>query len=125
MDAGTDGGSLTTRLVKFQGKHLFVNVNNPHGSLHVEVVDQQGQPLMPFTFGNCIAATADKTLHPVEWKGVKDLSALSDTPAGFRFHLAGGELYSFRVSPDRSGGGPGFISNRDTIAKQKSQRISR
>jgi len=81
---------------------------------------------MPFTLGNCIAVTADKTLHPVEWKGVKDLSALSDTPVGFRFHLAGGELYSFWVSPDRSGasygyvsgGSPGFTSNRDTIGKQ-------
>jgi hypothetical protein len=125
MDTGTNSGTLTTRIVQFQGKHLFVNVNNPHGSLRVEVLDKHGLPIPPFTLDNCIAVTTDKTLHPVEWKGVNDLSALSDMPVRFRFDMAGGELYSFWVSPDRSGasygyvagGGPGFTSNRDTIGK--------
>ena len=104
MDARPKNGTLTTRLVKFRGKHLFVNVNNPHGSLRVEVLDKQGQPIPAFALSNSIPVTADKTLHPVEWKGVEDLSALSDQPARFRFHLDNGELYSFWVSPDRSGG---------------------
>jgi hypothetical protein len=125
MDAGPDGGTLTTRSVKFQGKYMFVNVNNPRGSLRVEVLDEQGQPIRPFTVGNCIAVSADKTLHRVGWKGAHDLSALSDTPVRFRFHLADGELYAFWVSPDRSGasygyvagGGPGFTSNRDTVGR--------
>ena len=82
--------------------------------------------MAPFTVGNCIAVTADETLHRVEWKGATDLSTLSDTPVRFRFHLANGELYSFWVSPDLSGasygyvagGGPGFTSNRDTVGRK-------
>ena len=126
MDAGPDGGTLTTRPVTFQGKHMFVNVNNPHGSLRVEVVDERGQPIEPFTLDNCMAVTADKTLHPIAWQGASDLAALADTPVRFRFHLVNGELYSFWVSPDRTGasygyvagGGPGFTSSRDTVGQQ-------
>ena len=67
----------------------------------------------------------DKTLRRVEWKGAKDLSALSGEPARFRFHLRLGELYSFWVSPDESGashgyvgaGGPGYTSFVDTVGE--------
>jgi hypothetical protein len=126
MDAGSEEGTLTTRLVKFGGKHLYVNINNPRGRLRVEVVDEKGQPIEPFTLSNCIPITADRTLYPVEWKGVSDLSTLSSTPVRFRFYLSAGELYSFWVSLHRSGasygyvagGGPGFTGNRDTIGNR-------
>jgi hypothetical protein len=64
---------------------------------------------------------ADKTLQRVQWKGIDDLSALSNQPVQFRFHLKNGNLYAFWVSPESTGpshgylaaGGPGFSSNRD------------
>src|SRR2546426_11227408 len=40
MDAGETGGTLTTRPVRFSGKHLFVNVDNAKGELRVEILDQ-------------------------------------------------------------------------------------
>jgi hypothetical protein len=44
-DAGDTEGSLTTRLLQFTGKHLFVNVAAPHGTLRAEVLDEQRQPM--------------------------------------------------------------------------------
>jgi hypothetical protein len=121
MDTGPEGGTLTTRPDCFSGKHLFVNVDNPKGELRVEVLNQAGQVMAPFTAEACVPVTADKTLQMIRWKDVNDLSALVNQPVRFRFHLKNGRLYAFWVSLEASGasqgyvaaGGPGFSSNRD------------
>jgi hypothetical protein len=90
--------------------------------LRVEILNQTGQVLPPFTMGNCLPITNDKTLQPVRWKGVDDLSSLTNKPVRFRFHVKNGKLYAFWVSPGETGashgyvaaGGPGFFSNLDT-----------
>ena len=123
MDAGAAGGTLTTRPVRFSGKHLFVNVDAPEGELRVEVLDAEGQPIAPFTRENCTPVSADKTLEPVQWQDVDDLSALAGKAVHFRFHLRNGRLYAFWVSPDASGashgyvaaGGPGFTGPTDSV----------
>jgi len=121
MDAGAGEGTLTTRPVRFTGKHLFVNLDNPQGELRVEVLNQAGQVLAPFTARACTPVTANRTLQMVRWKDVKDLSALGSEPVRFRFRLKNGHLYAFWVSQEPSGGsrgylaagGPGYSGNRD------------
>ncbi len=121
MDAGPEEGTLTTRPVRFSGKHLFVNVDDPGGELRAEILDPAGQVLAPFTSGACVPVTADRTSHLVRWQGVTDLSSLVNQPVRFRFRLKGGRLYAFWVSREPSGtsrgyvaaGGPGFSSGRD------------
>ena len=121
MDADERGGTLTTRPVRFSGRYLFVNVDNPRGELIVEILDQAGQVVKPFTTENCIPVKADKTSQSVRWSGVADLSSLANQPIRFRFHLKNGRLYAFWVAPEESGasrgyvaaGGPDFSSNRD------------
>jgi len=123
MDAGPRKGTLTTRPIRFAGKYLFVNVDAPNGELRVEVLDESGRVIDPYTRINCIAIRCDSTIKAVQWKGGQDLSKLSDTPVRLRFHLGNGKLYSFWVSPDRSGashgyvaaGGPGFSGPTDTV----------
>ncbi len=123
MDASDAEGVLTTRPVRFGGRHLFVNIDAPKGQLQVEIVDQDGEVIEPFTRANCAVIRADNTLTPVKWQGVDDLSAVNGEPVRFRFHLRNGQLYSFWVSPDESGasrgyvaaGGPGFTSSTDTV----------
>lgn len=123
MEADAAEGTLTTRPVRFSGKHLFVNADCPAGELRVEVLDEAGKPIAPFTFANSQVVKADKTLEAVAWKGGEDLSQVSGKPVRFRFQLKTGKLYSFWVSPDRSGasygyfasGGPGFTGIRDTV----------
>lgn len=122
MEAGDETGTLETRPVTFQGRHLFVNLDAPKGELKVEILDAEGKAIAPFTVDNCIPVTADKAKIKVEWKGVSELSRLQAKPVRFRFHLKRGALYAFWVSPERSGasngyvasGGPGFDGPRDT-----------
>ncbi|MHC4951815.1 MAG: glycosyl hydrolase family 32, partial [Planctomycetota bacterium] len=94
------------------------------GKLKVEVLDEDGKVIAPFTVANCTPISSDKTLVKVNWKD-KNLSALAGKPVQFRFHLTNGSLYAFWVSPDASGasygyvsgGGPGFTGPTDTVGK--------
>lgn len=125
MDAGHEFGTLTTRPVKFKGKHLFVNINNPDGELRVEVLTRDEKPIKGLSLKDCNPISTDSTIQQVIWKGGKDLSFLAGKPARFKFHLRNSKLYSFWVSPDKSGasygyvaaGGPGFTGPRDTVGR--------
>jgi hypothetical protein len=125
MNADEKVGVLTTRPVTFKGKHMFVNVNAPKGELQVEVLDENGKVIAPFSAKNCIPVKGDKTKQQVMWKGAADLSTLSGQKVQFRFSLKQGELYSFWVSPDANGasygyvaaGGPAFPGPMDTVGR--------
>ena len=103
-------GLLTTRPVKFKGKHLFVNLN---GELRVEVLDEAGKLL-----ATSKTVSGDNTKQRVELPGLADLAG---KPVKFRFHVAKGSLYAFWVTPDENGasygyvgaGGPAFGGVRD------------
>ena len=123
MDAGESEGTLTTSPVSFKGKYMYVNVDCPKGELRVEVLDENGAVIQPFSRVNCVPVSADKTIKAATWKGADDLSSLSGKPVKFRFHLRNGKLYSFWISPDESGashgyvaaGGPGFTGPTDNV----------
>jgi hypothetical protein len=125
MDAGQEGGTLTTRPVRFAGKGLHVNAKVDQGELTVAVLDERGVEIAPWTRENCVPLRADKTQQAVRWSGAGDLSALTGRPVRFSFHLKAGSLYAFWVSPDESGasygyvaaGGPGFAGPRDTVGQ--------
>jgi len=122
MEAHGKSGTLETRPVTFSGKHLFVNLDAPKGSLKVAVLDRNGKPIAPFTAENCVVSKGDQTKLRIEWGGGSDLNALSGQPVRFRFHLQNGALYSFWVSESESGasngylasGGPGYHQTRDS-----------
>ncbi len=123
MDAGKSEGSLTTRPVRFAGRHLFVNVAAAAGEMRVEVLNREGKVLAPFTRANCTPIRSDRVLHPVQWRGAEDLAKLAGQSVKFRFSLTNGRLYAFWVSPDKRGashgyvaaGGPGFKGPTDTV----------
>jgi hypothetical protein len=123
MDAGKTAGMLTTRAVRFRGRHCFVNIDAPKGELRVEMLDRDGKVIPPFTRVNCMPIRADRTAQRVQWKGAADLNAITGQTVKFRFHITHGKLYSFWVSPDASGashgyiaaGGPGLNGLTDTV----------
>jgi hypothetical protein len=125
MNAGDSVGTLTTRTVTFQGRNMFVNLDAPKGELKVEVLDESGKVIAPFSAENSIVTQGDSAKQPVKWKGADDLSKLSGQKVKFRFSLKQGELYSFWVSPDSNGashgyvaaGGPDFPGPIDTVGK--------
>lgn len=125
LDAGNSSGVLTTRPVKFSGKQLFVNAAAAKGKLQVEILDDAGKVIEPFSKQNSTPISTDGTLVPVRWIGANDLSTVAGKPVRFRFHLQDGELYSFWVSADDAGvsggyvagGGPGYTGHRDTVGR--------
>jgi hypothetical protein len=126
MDAGEAGGTLTTRPLRLQGSHLFVNVEAPRGSLRVEILDENGIPFKRFTAERCQEISADSTIVPVRWKRNPSLNKLAGKPVRLRFYLTIGKLYSFWTSPDKTGasmgyvaaGGPGFKGPCDTVGRE-------
>ncbi len=120
MDADAEG-ALTTRPVRFGGKHLFVNVDAPNGELRAEILDESGNAIAPFTRDNCVPVRADATRLQIKWRGAQDVSPAAGKAVRFRFHLRNGRLYAFWVTPDAGGtsyghtaaGGPG-LAHRDT-----------
>ncbi len=116
--ASMDGnGELTTRPVKFKGKHLFVNAN---AEVRVEVFDEAGKVVAISK-----PTAGDSTKQRIEWTDRADLSAFSGKPVRFRFSLGNGALYSFWVTDDADGashgyvgaGGPAFDGVRDDVRK--------
>jgi hypothetical protein len=127
MDADSRSGTLLTRPISFQGRHLFVNANCPQGELRVEVLDPAGKVIAPFTRENCEPVSIDKTKQVIRWKGAKDLASIHGQPVKLRFHLTNGSLYAFWVSAGESGasngyvgaGGPEYPGYVDKILDQK------
>src|SRR5436190_2122786 len=68
MDAGDRGGTLTTRPVRFKGKHLFVNLDAPKGELRVEVLDEKGKVIAPFGRDSAGTVDGDHTMRGVGWE---------------------------------------------------------
>ena len=128
----TGEGSLTTRPVTFTGKYLFVNVDCPSGELKVEILDKNNKVIDDLSADKCKAVSIDSTIQQIEWNGSSDLSSLVGQEVKFRFKLKNGDLYAFWVSPSTNGesngyvagGGPGYISNKDTEGKKAYEQAS-
>lgn len=122
MDADA-AGTLTTRPLRFKGRHLFINGDISRGELRVECLDEHGNVIRFYTKGDCLPVRGDRTRLRVLWSKGRDLSSLAGRPVRFRFHLTHGRLFAFWVSPDASGaghgyvaaGGPGFSGSTDTV----------
>ncbi len=140
MDAGPEGGVLTTRPVKFNARFMFVNMktNAPDGELRMEVLHVDGRPIemtkndtkervVPFTKELSVPMAGDQTLMGVSWQnGIQDMSMLAGRTVRFRFHLKNASLYSFWVGPGQLGrsmgyvaaGGPHFTGPIDNIGNK-------
>ena len=119
MDAAEEG-ILLTRLLRFGGKHLFINAQG--GRLSAEVCQEDGKPVPGFTREDCLPISTDSTKHLVVWKDRDSLESLAGQPLRFKFYLDKSRIYAFWVSQNRLGasagataaGGPGLRGNWDT-----------
>jgi hypothetical protein len=118
-------GTLITRPVRFTGRHLYVNLKAPAGELRVEMLDEAGKTIAPYTSAACLPVRGDSTCVRVTWAGAADLAPLASRPVRFKFQLKNGALYAFWVSAAMTGasggyvaaGGPGFTGPTDTIGR--------
>lgn len=140
MDAGPEGGVLTTRPVRVNGRFMFANMkpSAPGGEVRIEILHADGRPiavtkndtkqqLTPFTKELAIPLSADQTLMGVSWQnGIQDLQMLAGRTVRFRFHVTNASLYSFWVGPGQLGrsmgyvaaGGPNFTASTDLIGNK-------
>ena len=99
----TPPGTLTTRPIRFSGRHLFVNVDAKAGELRVELLDREGRTIAPFSAANCVPVRVDSTRAQVAWSTAPDLARVAGEIVRFRFHVTRGQLYAFWVSPSADG----------------------
>ena len=110
MEAGPEGGELTTRPIRFtRGDLLFVNVNDPKGSLRAEIADADGAPIEGFTFADSAPLAIDSTRAMMTWKGDENLTALHNRPVRIRFKLTNGALYAFWFAA-KTGASRGYLA---------------
>lgn len=95
-NGGDAAGTVTTKPLVFEGSRLSVNAAIERGgSLRAELLDAQGQPIPGFTVDESRPLTKDRVAHEMRWDGDPDLGALAGTEVRVRFHLDGGDLYSY------------------------------
>ena len=96
-----------------------MNADVLKGKLLIEILDEFGNPYEGFTAKDCLVIKkVDATKILVCWKNQKDLSSLAGKNIRLKFHLTKGALYSFWISPWKTGesrgytagGGPGLNS---------------
>ena len=94
LDAGSAGGSVTTKKIVGVSGPLHVNYTANGGSLKVEVLDQYGNVLPGYTQADCNPLTGDSVDEVVTWAAHTELPGGLD-PITLRFILQNGSVYSF------------------------------
>jgi hypothetical protein len=126
MNAGGEEGTLVTRPLSFKGNYVFVNTDTKNGELRVELLDKNNKIIEPYSKANCIPIKADSTIKRVTWKNANKLNSAQYKNVKLKFYLKNGKLFSFWVSPNKSGashgyvaaGGPGFTGASDTVGEK-------
>lgn len=98
--AGKQGGTLTTEILNFKGKYLFINADIK-GGLRVDVLSEQGKLL----FKGALLPSFNSTKMRV-----CDLSRFAGKKVRLRFSLSDGDIYSFWISPWISGESMGYTA---------------
>lgn len=105
---GDKGGYLMTEKINFDGKYLFVNAD-VKGTLTVELLDADGQPLEGFTKKDCVVIKkTDKTKLLISWKRNQDVASLVGKNVRLKFYLDNADLYAFWISPWQTGESRGY-----------------
>jgi len=98
-DAEYSRGELLTQPLKFQGEILKLNVDtSAGGSVFVEMLDNQGNPIQGFTKNDCIPVVGNSVSMPVRWKGGNNLRELNNKPVQLRFYMKDSKLYAFQFT---------------------------
>ncbi|MCS7025073.1 MAG: LamG domain-containing protein [Bryobacteraceae bacterium] len=101
-EAAYTGGEILTRPLRFEGKHLRLNIDTGAvGFAQVGILDEQGKPLDGYGVEECVYINGDFLKHPVEWmsKGT-DVSELAGRSVRLYFRMRGARLYAMQFTPD-------------------------
>ena len=99
LDAGSAGGMVETVPLRSPGGHLEVNADASGGTVLVEILSAEGEPLSGYAAGDCAAIQADGVRQVACWKRGDELPA--NQPIRLRFHLNNAKLFSFRITSSK------------------------
>jgi len=92
-------GVIKTVPIQPEGDHLFVNADVRTGRLLVEVLDADGRVMPGFEKSACLPLTGGAVRQAVKWRTASSLP--QGKPLRLRFHLTGGDLYSYSFETRR------------------------
>ena len=98
LDAGPDGGSLTTRPLRFKGNRLTINADASGGRLVAAILDVDGHPIDRFGAEDCTPITSDAVRHEVKWRNAADVSSLTGKTVRLRLEFDSAQVYTFQFS---------------------------
>ncbi len=102
LDAGAEGGSVTTAPLRSSGAPLAVNyAARDGGSLCVEVVNDRGTVVEGYGRDDCLPLSGDSVNQPVSWKTHTALPENADT-VRLRFLLQSASLYSYNAGAQQA-----------------------
>lgn len=97
VQAGSGGGQMITRPLRFSGSKLQLNLStSAAGSVRVEIQDATGTPIEGFALADCAEIFGDSLAHVVRWRDGSDVGSLADRPVRLRFALNDADLYSLQ-----------------------------
>ncbi len=92
-------GELSTRLLRFEGRSLELNVKTaPAGRVAVELQDEGGRVLPGFAAADCVPFTGNAIAHTVVWRDSPALTRLAGRPVRLRFALESADLFSMKFN---------------------------
>ncbi|QDT95593.1 glycoside hydrolase family protein [Gimesia aquarii] len=99
VNAPLEGGTLTTKPLKFVGNELEINYStSAAGQILVELQDASGKPISGFTLDDCEPIYGDHIARTVKWKNGVDISSLKGKPIIIHFVMEDADLYSLKFN---------------------------
>ncbi len=100
MHASAAGGEFTTRMLRFSGRFLRLNLaTSAAGSVKVEVLDADGLPVPGRSLADAQDFAGNRIAHDFRWKRGADLSDLAGRPVRLRFVLRDADVHSLQFAP--------------------------
>jgi len=99
IDTSLGAGEVITRPVTFAGDELVINFTTAGtGSVRVEILDQQGQPIPGFTLADSDPMSGDAIARTVSWQGNASLDPLAGEAIRLRFVMEDADVYALRFT---------------------------
>ena len=76
IEAGSEGGTMTTRPFVFLGDTLELNADATDGVIVVDALDGDGNVISGFSRAECVPITSDNLRHSLSWAGHENLHQL-------------------------------------------------
>lgn len=96
LHGGAEGGSLTTKPLRFSGDKLRLNfVTRDGGTVRVELQDAGGKPLEGFSLADCQPLQGDAVEQAVQWRETS-VKSLAGQAVRLHFEVRNADLYAFQ-----------------------------